>query len=138
MTNNSIPNNEIGDINDIKNALKSIAPSYDFGPDEAILELIEDDIGLLTDGIVKLNYEVLKIAAKEIGVPEENLDNTIDFLITLNPKIVYSFKKRKIDSIIEIDVIRFKEFREKSSVLMKDANDDTLSNGVAKKIGAFE
>lgn len=139
MPNNSMPNlNEIGNINDVMDALNSIEPSYAFGPDEAVLELIEDDISLLTDGVVTLNCEDLKTSAKEIGVSDEDFENTIDFLITIYPKIIYSYKKTRAGYVMEIDVVRFREFRKKTRILMKDAGDDTFFNGVAKRIGTIE
>ncbi len=115
----------------------STQKSDKFGPDEAVLELIEDEISLIDEGNVSINYEKIKIAAMEIGVSEDILNNTIAFLITLSPRIIHVINSNKNN--LDINVLNFREFREKyPKVVMADADSDAKlkHNGIAKTIGA--
>lgn len=110
-----------------------VSPSKKFGPDEAVMELIDDEISLVSDGKVLIDYAGIETSAVEKGVELSDVKNTISFLITLNPMVVrYCPTNEGVKLLVWVS--NYNAFREKyPAISMKDEDAPIPVTGIAKK-----
>lgn len=110
-----------------------VSPSKKFGPDEAVMELIDDKISLVSDGKVLIDYAGIETSAVEKGVELSDVKNTISFLITLNPMVVRYYPIDKEVKLL-VWVSNYNAFREKyPAISMMDEDAPKQVTGIAKK-----